>query len=130
MKGFAVVVLAGLLLFTGCSKSTPSDNYNLTGNWSGNIRFSTLGISATVNYTFTQAGTAVTGTFTIDTGRNGTFSGTLSGSTLSGTMTFQDACTGTASVSGTVKSSTSIDGNGTANDCKGTNTFTFSIGKS
>jgi hypothetical protein len=129
-KGIIVSVLVGFLMFAACSKSTPSDSYNLTGNWSGNIRFATLGVSATVNFSWNQAGTAVTGTFTIDTGRNGTFNGSLSGSTLTGTMTFQDACTGTATVNGTVKSANSIDGSGTATDCQGTNTFTFSCGKS
>ena len=123
------VVLAGFLLFAACSKSTPSDNYNLTGNWSGTIRFATLGVSATINFTFNQAGGTVTGTFTTNNGRNGTFNGTLSGSSLNGTMTYQDACTGTATLTGTMKNASSCDGSGTSTDCNGTNTFTISFGK-
>jgi hypothetical protein len=129
MKRIIFVALAGFLLFAACSKSTPSDNYNLTGNWSGTIRFQTLGVSATINFAFNQAGTAVTGTFTTNTGRNGTFNGTLSGANLNGTLTFQDACAGTGTMTGTMKNANSCDGSGTSADCNGTNAFTISFGK-
>lgn len=129
MKRIALVVLAGFLLFSACSKSTPSDNYNMTGNWAGTIRFTVLGISVNVNFTFNQAGTAVTGTFNTNTGRTGTFNGTLNGSAFSGTMTFTDACAGTAPLTGTMKNASSCDGSGTSTDCNGTSAFTFSIGK-
>ncbi len=128
MKRYALFSLVlFLLIFAGCKQSTTDDSYDMTGAWSGTIRFASLGVSSVINYTFTQASGNVTGTFTTDRGRTGTFTGTLSGSSLPGTMTFTDACNGTATLTGTLKNADSLDGNGTATDCDGGNSYTLSI---
>ncbi len=128
MKRFAFLSLVCLLLLvSGCKQSTTSDDYDMTGAWSGTIRIASLGISSVINFALTQSGGTVTGTYTTDRGRTGTFSGTLSGDKLTGTMTFTDACAGTGSIDGTMKNANSMDGAGSITDCNGTNSHTIAI---
>jgi hypothetical protein len=109
-----VVVLAAALAVAGCSseRSTPSPSpttpsptgTNLTGTWSGDL--AVQGTPAQMTWTLTQAGNAVSGNARVGlaTGTvllNGSLSGTLSGQTLTYTISVspggiptQPACSG------------------------------------
>jgi len=88
----AVVLVAGLAILPGCadSKSTTAPDsgpLQIGGTWNGSVTVS--GADARMTWTLSQIGTAITGPVAIilPSGvvlMNGAFSGTLTGSALSG----------------------------------------------
>src|ERR1044072_7179192 len=92
-RALAVAVLFGLAA-AGCSEksstpSTPSQPTTLTGTWTGDV--TVLGTNTRMVWTLTQSGTAVTGPVLLGLPSgtvllNGFLTGTLSGSTLTYTI--------------------------------------------
>ena len=90
----AVVLVAGLAILPGCadSKSTTapdSDTLQIGGTWNGSV--SVNGTDARMTWTLAQIGTAITGPMAIvlPSGivlMNGAFSGTLTGTSLAGSV--------------------------------------------
>jgi len=114
MKRVALGLIVVLAACGSKSPSSPTQNLNLTGSWTGTWQFVISGttISDTITATLTQTGTDATGTWTSQSGATGQFvhlsasastsgSLTISQTTLSGTV-----CTGSESVSGTATGST------------------------
>jgi hypothetical protein len=105
------IVLA--LVIAACGSDTPSSSTpvpNVTGSWTGTMESSNFDTRA-VEVSFTQAGGTVNGDWSHAAADwNGTISGSISGTTFSGTFTFSGPsftgigprCTGNASVSGPV----------------------------
>jgi hypothetical protein len=79
----------------------------------------------------TQAGTHVTGTLTTTAGRSANFSGDVNGLRLSGSLTFTDGCSGTATTTADVADSgRRLAGNYSASDCVGQYTGGYLLVKS
>jgi len=107
-------LLAVALMFSACGSTTPTNptpvTPNIQGNWTGNLQSANYDPRA-IDASFTQAGSSVNGNWTNQSSDwNGTISGTISGTTFSGTATISapsftgigGRCTGNASVSGPV----------------------------
>ena len=72
-------------------------------------------------FQITQNGNTIVGSITTNSGRTGNVVGTLAGTRISATMTFTDACGGSASaVIDVTSSGARLVGNYTATDCLGT----------
>ena len=80
----------------------PEAAVNITGIWGGIVASTVSGMS-TATLKVTQVGNIATGSYSTTAGFLGTFSGTVTGTTLSFTMTsIQPGCTGTFSGTGNV----------------------------
>ena len=109
LRPLACVLAFFVLGLAGCSKTGPS-SISVTGSWKGTFccRFST---PDTMSATLNQAGTSVTGSFTLvnGTSENGTITGTMTGSNFAGTMIIttcsNSTSNSTVSVNGTVTGS-------------------------
>jgi hypothetical protein len=78
----------------------------------------------------TQSGTTVTGTLTTNAGRSANVSATLNGLQLSGTLTYTDACTGSATTTADiVQSGSRLTGSYSSTDCLGPTTGGYSLVK-
>src|SRR5215216_5002715 len=122
---FLISALVSLAIF-GCGgdSSGPSDpgatpGLNITGTFIGDY-------TATVDpgtvyqgvLQLSQNGNSVSGTLTSNAGRSANVSGTLSGSRLTATFSFTDACGGAASATADItNTATRLTGNYTASDC-------------
>jgi len=131
MKRFLVFfVLAGLLFSPGCKSPMSAELINLSGDWNGTFQIPKFNESGSISFTLSQSGNQLTGTFTTTTGRYGKMSGSISGQTVTGTLTFQDWCRGSSSLTSTVSSDgRKITGNANTNDCLGNYSISFSVTK-
>lgn len=111
------------LLSLQCSKSAtgPGNGVSLTGTFIGDYTASANpGVIYQGVLQLTQAESHVTGTLTTNAGRSANFSGDVSGSRLSGTLTFTDGCSGSAtSTADIADSGRRLAGNYSASDCLG-----------
>jgi hypothetical protein len=124
MRLLKSVLIAAALVSAACGDEMPTDPTDrpasLTGTWRGTI--TVTNITATMTWTLTQTGSAVTGPAVIGLSSgavlmNGTVSGTLSGSTLPFTLTVspggipaQPACTGQIAGTNTVSGTSTMNG--------------------
>jgi len=94
---------------------------NIAGTWSGTYTASVNpGVVYQAVFQLSQSGANISGTFTSNAGRSANLSGSISGTRLTGTSTFSDGCTGTASNTADItNNATRLTGNYTANDCIG-----------
>src|SRR5215218_3084702 len=125
MRNQFISVLVSLAIL-GCGgdsggPSEPSIGLNITGTFIGDY-------TATVDpgtvyqgvLQLSQNGNSVSGTLTSNAGRSANVSGTLSGSRLTATFSFTDACGGAASATADItNTATRLTGNYTASDCLG-----------
>ena len=116
---------AGLLL-AGCDEevTVPVDT-SLSGIYVGEVIDTRLGTIANGTLEISHSGTTVTGTF--NAGRMGTLSGTINGSQLEGTLTFTDACPGTATTTADVSEGSRILGDYQVTDCEGLQTGSYNL---
>jgi hypothetical protein len=124
------IVLAFFL--TNCSSPSssntpPKNTPSLSGTWKGTFR---NGETGNITFTLNQSGNKITGTFNTSTNRFGDMNGTVSGSSVSGTLTYNDSCGGSSSVKGTISDNgRKIEGDGNTSDCLGNYSFTFTVNK-
>jgi len=123
--GFGVALALGL---SSCSEpSGPA--LSVTGTWIGDYRSAqdpTWIVQST--FTLTQRGTNVSGTLTTTAGRAGNFTGTFTGTRLTGSLTFVDECTGSATTTAEIKfNATWLSGEYHTTDCRGLTSGTYDL---
>ena len=105
----------------GPSDPGPTPGLNITGTFIGD--YTATADPGTVYQgvlQLTQSGSSVSGSLTTNAGRSANVSGTLSGSRLTASFNFTDACGGSASaIADITNSATRLTGNYTASDCLG-----------
>ena len=116
-------LLCLLILSLRCSKSSTGPGYavSLNGTFLGSYTASANpGVVYQGVMQATQSGNSVAGALTTNAGRSALVSATVSGLRFSGTMTFTDACGGTASTTADIADSgRRLAGNYSASDCNG-----------
>lgn len=139
MKSRLLLVAAALVVVSGCEdldglyagSPTEPTAPTLSGRWTGQI-------NATVEpfplvpgeMQLTQSGSSVTGTVTINNARTGNITGSLSGTRFTGGWIYTDLCGGSASFSADLlQNGTNLTGSYTSSDCLGSNIGTFSFQK-
>lgn len=107
--------------------STP----NITGTFAGFYTASVApGFTIRAVFELTHVDTNVSGTLSTNVERFASFSGTVSGTRLTGVFTFTDDCVGTASATADITNNgTRLTGTYTANDCNGGYTGDFLVDK-
>ena len=127
----AAVVALALSACGGDGDGGTDPTLDLTGTFIGEFTASIQpGSVFEETLQLTQDGDDVTGGLNTDSGRTGTFEGTVSGTRLTGTVTLTDLCGGTSETTADITD----DGNrlvGTyeADDCLGQYTGTFDLEK-
>ena len=111
MRHLAIVIaVLGAAACSDSSPTMPTPPTNIAGNWSGTFETSNQGTHP-FTMSVAQADQAVNGSWSTDNGWEGNFSGTISQSSISGTMdvtipTLTGTCAGQATLGGTVFAST------------------------
>ncbi len=129
MRNFFAAFIAASTLWAcggdGAGPNTP----NLTGTFSGDYTVSLdPGTIYQAALHLTQNGSAVSGTLTTNAGRSANVTGSVSGTRLTGSVTFTDGCGGAASTTADITNNgTRLIGNYTANDCLGQYTGTYTL---
>lgn len=130
----AVVVVSIACHLAGCGGNPNGPTpISLTGTWTGTIRSSVVANAfANIALTLTQSGSSISGTFACTAGNmscvspSGTVSGTVSGSSVTGRVTFQGGSCQT--FSGTV-SGNSMSGSYSCSASLGSDSGTWSVTK-
>jgi hypothetical protein len=108
-----------LLLLLACSDGEGPNAADVAGTWSGAYTNSASpGDVFQAILQLEQEGTAVTGTLSTTAGRTATIDGQVDEETFSATLTYTDACEGTAATEASVQGGRLV-GEYTSDDCVG-----------
>jgi hypothetical protein len=126
-----VALLALLAVATGCGPN-PNSPTSITGTWVGTSVSSITAATFSFQLTLSQSGSSITGTFVgstqgATTSASGALTGTLNGSAFTVALAFANPCvrTWTGTWSGTTLSGTYASSSGCANMDSGTFTLTL-----
>jgi len=122
--------LFAMLIASACSGgSTEPGTISLSGTYSGTIN--AVGFPAgTLTFTLSHAGTSVTGTWSNSLGASGNGTGTVSGTTLTFTLSQTSPCTGTFTGNAAIQNSGArLSGSFSGSDCNGSGSGTFVVNR-
>ncbi|MDO8665283.1 MAG: hypothetical protein Q7J79_01625 [Gemmatimonadales bacterium] len=133
LRRIRLTLLSAALPFAlACGDSSGPGSINLSGTYTGSMTATSGGFSVpgTLTFTLSQSGTSVSGTWTNSFGASGTGTATLSGTTLTLTLTQTNPCAGVFGGSATVQNAGArLSGTFSGSDCAGSATGSFVVNK-